>query len=48
MSVIKYVHTNILAKDWKALSRFYIDVGQLTEVYLRDPEGNIIELQKWS
>jgi len=22
----KYVHTNIIAKDWKKLSRFYIDV----------------------
>lgn len=23
---MKYIHTNIVAKDWKALSEFYIDV----------------------
>ena len=23
---IKYVHTNIIAKDWQALAKFYIDV----------------------
>jgi hypothetical protein len=23
-------------------------VGQITMVYLTDPEGNIIELQRWS
>ncbi len=23
---VKYVHTNIIAKDWKKLSKFYIDV----------------------
>jgi predicted enzyme related to lactoylglutathione lyase len=24
------------------------DVGQIRLVYARDPEGNIVELQKWS
>ncbi len=24
--MIKYVHTNLVAKDWKQLSKFYIDV----------------------
>ncbi|MCX7708308.1 MAG: VOC family protein [Clostridia bacterium] len=26
MNSIKYVHTNIVAKDWRKLSQFYIDV----------------------
>ncbi|VBB09529.1 glyoxalase/bleomycin resistance protein/dihydroxybiphenyl dioxygenase [Lucifera butyrica] len=35
---IKYVHTNIIAKDWKRLANFYIDVFQCTPVY---PERNL-------
>ncbi|MFZ5652735.1 MAG: VOC family protein [Bacillota bacterium] len=101
-SNIKYVHTNIVARDWKKLSQFYIDVfdckpvyperdlsgdwqgfghiafhvdsveaflkkvvehgggklgeiiekdyediGILTVVYAKDPEGNFIEIQNW-
>jgi hypothetical protein len=25
-NAIKFVHTNLIAKDWKSLSKFYIDV----------------------
>ena len=35
--VIKYVHTNIIAKN----------IGLLTVVYAEDPEGNFIEIQNW-
>jgi predicted enzyme related to lactoylglutathione lyase len=35
-------------KDFgKLVSRSYPGVGTLTVVYVTDPEGNIIELQKW-
>ena len=38
---IKYVHTNIIAKDWKALSNFYIDVFDCKlKPPQRDQEGN--------
>lgn len=30
---IKYVHTNLIARDWKKLSQFYIDVFGCTPVY---------------
>lgn len=43
----RYVHTNIVAKDWKRLARFY-ETGTVQFVYVTDPEGNIIELQQWS
>lgn len=38
MEQVKYVHTNIIAKDWKRLAQFYIDVFQCTPVY---PERNL-------
>jgi predicted enzyme related to lactoylglutathione lyase len=36
--MIKYVHTNILAKNWRNLSQFYIDVFSYKPVY---PERNL-------
>jgi predicted enzyme related to lactoylglutathione lyase len=30
---IKYVHTNIIARDWKTLAQFYIDVFECIPVY---------------
>ncbi|MCK5470330.1 MAG: VOC family protein [Cyclobacteriaceae bacterium] len=42
--MIKYVHTNILAKDWKKLSQFYIDVFGCKPVYPeRDLKGEWID-----
>lgn len=35
---MKYVHTNIVARDWQALADFYIQVFQCT---VRPPERNI-------
>ncbi len=35
---IKYVHTNIIAQDWKKLSQFYIDVFNCKPQY---PERNL-------
>ena len=35
---IKYVHTNLIAKDWKKLAQFYIDVFDCVSVY---PEKNL-------
>ena len=35
---IKFVHTNIIAKDWKNLARFYINVFGCEPVY---PERNL-------
>ncbi len=35
---IKYSHTNLIAKDWKRLSQFYIDVFGCKPVY---PERNL-------
>ncbi len=35
---MKYVHTNIVAKDWKDLSRFYVDVF---ECKIKPPERNL-------
>jgi hypothetical protein len=40
----RYGHTNLVALDWRALSRFY-QGKQLTWVYVTDPEGNILEIQ---
>ena len=37
-NTIKYVHTNIIARDWKSLAKFYIDVFQCTPLY---PERNL-------
>ncbi len=42
--MIKYTHTNILAKDWKKLSQFYIDVFDCEVVYPeRDLHGRWID-----
>jgi predicted enzyme related to lactoylglutathione lyase len=30
---IKYVHTNLIAKDWKKLAQFYIDVFECEPTY---------------
>jgi predicted enzyme related to lactoylglutathione lyase len=35
---IKYVHTNIITKDWRKLSQFYIDVFECKPQY---PERNL-------
>ncbi len=35
---MKYVHTNIVAKDWKSLAKFYIDVFECKE---KPPERNL-------
>lgn len=35
---IQYVHTNIIAKDWKTLADFYINVFQCKPLY---PERNL-------
>jgi predicted enzyme related to lactoylglutathione lyase len=44
MSSIKYVHTNILASDWKKLSRFYIDVFDCEPIFPeRDLHGKWME-----
>lgn len=44
MSKLKYVHTNILAKDWKKLAQFYIDVFDCKPHYPeRDLEGDWID-----
>ncbi|WP_246637571.1 VOC family protein [Crassaminicella profunda] len=41
---IKYVHTNIIAKDWKKLSAFYIDVFNCKPIYPeRDLSGKWID-----
>jgi len=32
-SKIKFVHTNLIAKDWKKLSQFYIDVFGCEPIY---------------
>jgi predicted enzyme related to lactoylglutathione lyase len=41
---MKYVHTNIVAKDWRKLARFYIDVCDCEPVFPeRDMSGNWIE-----
>lgn len=37
-SEIKYTHTNIIAKDWKKLARFYIEVFEYEPVF---PERNL-------
>lgn len=43
-SNIKYVHTNIIAKNWKKLSQFYIDVFQCKPIYPeRDLSGEWID-----
>ncbi len=44
MSGIKYVHTNIVAKDWKALADFYIEVFDCKPLYpKRDLSGQWID-----
>lgn len=41
---IKYVHTNLIARDWKKLARFYIEVFGCTSTYPeRDLSGPWIE-----
>jgi predicted enzyme related to lactoylglutathione lyase len=41
---IKYVHTNIIAKDWRKLSKFYIDVFDCKPLYPeRDLSGKWID-----
>lgn len=41
---IKYVHTNLIAKDWKKLAKFYIDVLNCKPQYPeRDLSGEWIE-----
>lgn len=44
MSDIKYVHTNLISKDWKKLAKFYIDVFNCRElVPKRNMKGKWIE-----
>jgi predicted enzyme related to lactoylglutathione lyase len=41
---IKYVHTNLIARDWKKLAQFYIDVFACVPLYPeRDLSGEWIE-----
>lgn len=41
---IKYVHTNIIAKDWEGLAKFYIEVFNCKPLYpKRDLTGNWVE-----
>lgn len=41
---MKYIHTNIIAKDWRKLADFYIKVFGCKEVYTkRDLKGKWIE-----
>ena len=41
---IKFVHTNLIAKDWKRLAQFYIDVFDCVPVYPeRELEGGWID-----
>ena len=41
---IQYVHTNIIAKDWKALADFYVKVFECTPVYPeRDLSGDWLD-----
>lgn len=41
---IKYVHTNLIAKDWRKLSKFYIDVFDCRPQYPeRDLSGEWID-----
>jgi len=41
---IKYVHTNIIARDWKKLSEFYINVFNCKPIYPeRDLSGEWID-----
>jgi len=43
-NTIRYVHTNIIAKDWKMLARFYIDVFACKPIYPeRDLSGEWLE-----
>ncbi|MBN1415225.1 MAG: VOC family protein [Bacteroidales bacterium] len=42
-NIIKYVHTNIIARDWKRLVRFYVDVFCCEPLYPeRDLSGEWI------
>lgn len=44
INAIKYVHTNIIARDWKKLARFYMDVFGCEPLYPeRDLSGKWIE-----
>ena len=44
MNQIKFAHTNIIAKDWKKLAQFYIDVFDCKPVYPeRDLSGEWID-----
>ena len=44
MSNIKFVHTNIIARDWELLARFYINVFGCEPVYPeRDMSGEWID-----
>jgi predicted enzyme related to lactoylglutathione lyase len=41
---IKFVHTNLIAKDWKKLAQFYIDVFECVPTYPeRDLSGDWID-----
>jgi lactoylglutathione lyase len=41
---MKYIHTNIIAKDWRKLADFYIKVFDCKEVYVkRDLKGKWID-----
>lgn len=41
---IKYAHTNIIARDWRMLAKFYTDVFNCTAVYPeRDLAGELID-----
>jgi hypothetical protein len=41
----RFVHTNLIDRDWKTLARFYREVCGIVAM---PPKGNVIELQSWS
>ncbi|TCL70942.1 catechol 2,3-dioxygenase-like lactoylglutathione lyase family enzyme [Hydrogenispora ethanolica] len=44
MDSIRYVHTNLIAKDWRKLAQFYIDVFACQPLYPeRDLSGSWLE-----
>jgi catechol 2,3-dioxygenase-like lactoylglutathione lyase family enzyme len=55
MQIMELTQVRLIVSDFPACFRFYRDVlaepavmwERLRVAYLRDPEGNLIELQEW-
>lgn len=49
---VQYIYDQVIANGGKAIGEVTVkevsEVGVLTFVYMRDPEGNIIEIQNWN